>query len=217
MLIQNKQKKNNEKLTLCIVFAEDPQLPRPTPCVPSPCGANAICRETNGVGACTCKEDYIGNPYGGCRPECVVNSDCTANRACLGSKCQDPCPGTCGSNAICQVVNHVATCYCQPGYYGNPFVYCNVASEPGEYQNYREKKTKKIDQLLSNFHFFSASNSAREKKSLRTIALRTQQSMPRIQQPGRLLLRSEFRRYSTLLSSRMYSQFRVSLESGLCQ
>lgn len=103
---------------------------QPTPCVPSPCGANAVCREQNGAGACTCLQDYIGNPYEGCRPECVVNSDCTADRACIRSKCQNPCPGTCGQNAACQVVNHLPSCTCQPGFSGDPFRYCSLLQEP---------------------------------------------------------------------------------------
>jgi hypothetical protein len=94
------------------------------PCMPSPCGANAECREQNGAGACTCLPEYIGNPYEGCRPECVINPDCPSNKACMTSKCKDPCPGTCGQNAQCQVVNHQASCTCFPGYTGDPFRYC---------------------------------------------------------------------------------------------
>lgn len=100
-----------------------------TPCVPSPCGANAICREQNGAGSCTCAPDYIGNPYEGCRPECVLSSDCATNRACIRNKCEDPCPGTCGPNAACQVINHVPTCTCVEGYTGNPFSVCTLHVE----------------------------------------------------------------------------------------
>lgn len=96
-----------------------------TPCTPSPCGANAQCREQNGAGACSCLPEYIGNPYEGCRPECVLNSDCPSNRACIRNKCQDPCPGTCGQNADCQVVNHLPSCTCISGFTGDPFRYCN--------------------------------------------------------------------------------------------
>lgn len=99
---------------------------RPTPCIPSPCGSNAICREQNGAGSCACLPDYIGNPYEGCRPECVLNSDCPSNRACVRNKCQDPCPGTCGQNANCQVVNHLPSCTCITGYTGDPFRFCSL-------------------------------------------------------------------------------------------
>ena len=97
---------------------------KPTPCTPSPCGSNAVCNENNGAGSCTCIPNYFGNPYQGCRPECVINSDCALNRACVNSRCIDPCPGTCGTNAECHVVNHLATCSCIASYTGNPYIYC---------------------------------------------------------------------------------------------
>lgn len=69
------------------------------PCSPSPCGANAICKERNGVGSCLCIAEYFGDPYTGCRPECVQNSECDRSKACVNNKCIDPCPGVCGINA----------------------------------------------------------------------------------------------------------------------
>jgi len=96
-----------------------------TPCIPSPCGANAVCRERNGAGSCVCLPEYIGNPYEGCRPECVRSSDCPSNKACVTNKCQDPCPGTCGQNADCQVINHLPSCTCRQGYEGDPFRFCH--------------------------------------------------------------------------------------------
>lgn len=99
--------------------------PITTPCSPSPCGLNALCKERNNAGACVCIENYIGNPYEGCRPECTVNSDCPSNKGCVNNKCEDPCPGSCGTNAECQVVNHVPLCTCYSGYTGDPFRYCS--------------------------------------------------------------------------------------------
>lgn len=95
------------------------------PCNPSPCGSNAICRQQNGIGACECSPEYFGNPYEGCRPECILNSDCPSNRACVRNKCQDPCPGTCGQNADCQVVNHLPVCNCRNGFTGDSYTRCN--------------------------------------------------------------------------------------------
>ena len=95
-----------------------------SPCSPSPCGFNAICKEQNGVGSCSCLSDYIGNPYEGCRPECVVDTDCPSTLSCIRSKCQDPCPGTCGTNAECKVINHRPACTCIEGFSGNPFQSC---------------------------------------------------------------------------------------------
>lgn len=102
-----------------------------SPCTPSPCGPNAICKEQNGVGSCTCLPEFIGNPYEGCRPECVINSDCPSNLGCIRSKCQNPCPGTCGPNSNCQVINHLPTCTCVPGFTGDPFRYCQQIEEKG--------------------------------------------------------------------------------------
>lgn len=98
--------------------------PPSNPCYPSPCGLNAICTEQNGAGACSCIPEYLGDPYIECRPECVMNSDCPFNRACINNKCVDPCPGTCGNNAECYVVNHAPLCTCYARYTGNPLSSC---------------------------------------------------------------------------------------------
>lgn len=113
-----------DPFTLCSLPL--PQQEQATPCIPSPCGSNAVCREQNGAGACQCLPEYFGNPYEGCRPECVLNSDCPSNRACIRNKCQDPCPGTCGQNADCQVINHLPSCNCRIGFTGDPYQFCTV-------------------------------------------------------------------------------------------
>lgn len=59
-----------------------------------------------------------------CRPECIVSSDCTKDRACSNQKCINPCPGTCGIKATCQVINHNPICSCLQGFIGDPFVRC---------------------------------------------------------------------------------------------
>lgn len=92
-------------------------------CQPSPCGPFSLCRVINGHPVCSCQANYIGSPPA-CRPECVVSADCTQDRACINQKCQDPCPGTCGLNARCQVVNHNPICSCSVGFTGDPFVRC---------------------------------------------------------------------------------------------
>ena len=106
-----------------------------TPCIPNPCGSNALCRELNGAGSCKCIENYFGNPYEGCRPECTLNSDCQSNRACIKNRCQDPCPGTCGQNADCQVVNHLPSCSCRIGYSGDPYRFCNIIPNDRKIKN----------------------------------------------------------------------------------
>jgi hypothetical protein len=93
------------------------------PCNPSPCGPNSQCREFNGQAVCSCVPGYIGSPPT-CRPECVVSSECPLNEACVNQKCIDPCPGTCGVGAHCQVVNHNPICSCPPRFTGDPFSRC---------------------------------------------------------------------------------------------
>lgn len=90
------------------------------PCEPSPCGSNAQCR--NGI--CTCLPEYRGDPYYSCQPECVQNSDCSSNRACINNKCVDPCTGVCGRKAECNVINHIPTCSCIANHEGDPFILC---------------------------------------------------------------------------------------------
>lgn len=100
-----------------------PPLKKPgqdNPCIPSPCGSNAQCN--NGI--CSCLPEYQGDPYQGCRPECILNSDCPRDKACIREKCTDPCLGTCGQNAICEVLNHIPICNCPSGMKGNAFVLC---------------------------------------------------------------------------------------------
>lgn len=73
---------------------------------------------------CSCLPEYFGNPYEGCKPECVVHSDCDRSTACERNKCVDPCRGVCGFRAECRVQNHVAMCFCPEGYRGDPFTAC---------------------------------------------------------------------------------------------
>lgn len=95
------------------------------PCIPSPCGPFSQCRLINSQPVCSCVQNYIGRPPN-CRPECMLNSECTSNLACINEKCKDPCPGSCGFNALCNVVNHSPACHCMKGYTGDPFSGCSV-------------------------------------------------------------------------------------------
>lgn len=90
-------------------------------CNPSPCGPNAVCN--NGV--CTCIPEYRGDPYFECRPECTLSSECPRDKACVRNKCVDPCINTCGINANCEVVNHMAVCTCPARTAGNAFIQCS--------------------------------------------------------------------------------------------
>jgi len=104
------------------------------PCSKSPCGPNAQCN--NGI--CICLSEYFGDPYVGCRPECVLSTDCSTDKACIRNRCVDPCPGTCGQNSLCNVINHTPMCSCPPGTDGNAFISCDVMR--GTYNIRSEKK-----------------------------------------------------------------------------
>lgn len=123
------KKKNSIQFNSPQILAE--KEPVVDPCNPSPCGPNAQC--DNGV--CTCLPEYLGDPYRGCRPECVLNSDCPKDKACIRSKCIDPCPGTCGQNAVCNVINHIPTCTCLPNYVGNAFTLCSLIQGLSKYSS----------------------------------------------------------------------------------
>lgn len=99
--------------------------PKIDPCQPSPCGPYSQCRKVNGVAICSCISTYIGSPPN-CRPECILDADCALDKSCNSQKCKDPCPGTCGINSRCNVVNHSPICSCMKGYTGDPFIRCIV-------------------------------------------------------------------------------------------
>lgn len=112
---------------LIIIFllaATSPPTPVEDPCLANPCGLYAECRKIGNQAACSCKKNYVGSPPN-CRPECVVNSDCASNQACISEKCRDPCVGSCGQNTDCHVQNHIPTCLCQQDYTGDPFTLCS--------------------------------------------------------------------------------------------
>lgn len=107
-------------------YALPQPVPENNPCYPSPCGINAICQNVAGKAICSCLPDFQGDPLLGCVPECVLNSDCSINKACLNRHCIDPCTigNLCGVNALCQVRDHTATCICPDNYMGDPFFQC---------------------------------------------------------------------------------------------
>lgn len=138
------------------MFLAIPLPPQPievkTPCVPTPCGPNSQCRDIGGNAVCSCLPGNIGSPPN-CRPECTVNSECPSNMACMNQKCRDPCPGSCGIQATCQVRNHSPVCVCPPGYVGDAFVACTPKPIP------RKNVVKPIYEHIlnpkSNFSNFS--------------------------------------------------------------
>ncbi|KAF5287630.1 hypothetical protein FQA39_LY15833 [Lamprigera yunnana] len=99
-------------------------------CEPNPCGANAKCepgydKYNKERPVCTCHPGYIGDPITGCvRGECQSNIDCRNNQACFEYKCENPCRGQCGINAVCNPRNHIAVCTCLEGYNGDALTQC---------------------------------------------------------------------------------------------
>lgn len=104
----------------------------PDPCNPSPCGSNAECLD----GICTCAVGYYGDPYMGCRPECVLNADCPQDKSCVRNKCVNSCLNVCGKNAECNVINHIPMCSCTTGYTGNAFILCSPLSRMCSFKIY---------------------------------------------------------------------------------
>lgn len=109
----------NRRLTILAII---PPIPV-NPCVPSPCGPFSQCQDIGGIPSCSCLPNYAGSAPN-CRPECLINTDCTNNKACIREKCMDPCPGSCGTNALCNVINHTPACTCPSDFTGDPFTSC---------------------------------------------------------------------------------------------
>jgi len=88
------------------------------------CGTYADCRVSNHRAICSCPENFLGDPFSRCYPECTQHEDCSSSQACFSLKCVNPCTGACGENADCRVENHKAICSCPKGYTGHPFDRC---------------------------------------------------------------------------------------------
>lgn len=107
------------------------------------CLAGEFCEKsglnsTNGICLAGCQRD-TNCPFGQicvsddlrgkrCEAGCHFNNDCGMNHACINGSCGDPCANfdECGSNALCEVINHVATCKCPPAFreLNSPYVAC---------------------------------------------------------------------------------------------
>lgn len=111
---------------LCLIIIVLESTPVSTPidvCYPSPCGPNSQCKVVSDQAVCSCLPEYIGAPPN-CRPECVVSSECPQDKACIKQKCTNPCPGPCGTNTNCKVINHSPICSCKSSFTGDPFTLC---------------------------------------------------------------------------------------------
>lgn len=123
------------------------------PCNPNPCGSNSQCRDINQQAVCSCLPTYIGSPPS-CRPECIISAECPLNEACNNHKCINPCIGTCGYGAICEVINHNPICSCPVQYTGDPFSRC---SPIGKYIIYRNRFQRMIG-LIDSLQLYGSVN-----------------------------------------------------------
>lgn len=66
-----------------------------------------MCQETvGGRPVCSCPSGHSGNPLTYCRrAECLDHAECRGDMACRSGSCVNPCAGTCGSNANCEVID----------------------------------------------------------------------------------------------------------------
>lgn len=116
-------------------------------CEPNPCGANAYCEPgferlnpSKERPVCFCNTGFVGNGVVGCqRGECLSDSECPTNRACIDYACQNPCVGQCGANAECNPRNHIAVCTCPDGYQGDALSQCylNRGTSASRYLRYK--------------------------------------------------------------------------------
>ncbi|KAF5291111.1 hypothetical protein FQA39_LY14353 [Lamprigera yunnana] len=94
---------------------------------PKTCGRNAECVPEHHAPTCRCPPQTRGNPHVECEIiECTDSNDCIIGKACIESKCVDPCSlsNVCGKNADCVTANHVAICTCHASFTGDPHLGC---------------------------------------------------------------------------------------------
>lgn len=130
---------NNQEQCYCKHgFIGDPytgcRLQPPNACVPNPCGPGAECIITlDGHSMCQCPEGLGGDPTSseGCHGfECTEDSSCSDHTSCINHRCIDPCPGSCGVNAVCKCEQHHPVCSCSHGLTGNPLIRCYPVPVP---------------------------------------------------------------------------------------
>ncbi|XP_065224236.1 uncharacterized protein LOC135848284 [Planococcus citri] len=129
-------------------------------CIPSPCGPNSECKQKNNRVICSCKKNQLDSPST-CRFECIFNSECPQNEACIGKRCENPCDGMCDKNATCEVDSHVPICSCLDGFTGDPLAGCVEEEDLPKYRSltthsgetfYPTSVIKNDDQIFLKFN-----------------------------------------------------------------
>ncbi|CAL4121255.1 unnamed protein product, partial [Meganyctiphanes norvegica] len=87
------------------------------------CGENGECfwDEVQKKADCRCKGNDQYDPSTGQCQECVGNSNCQHDQACLSGTCRRVCDGACATGGQCTSQNHVAKCTCNGELKGNPY------------------------------------------------------------------------------------------------
>lgn len=102
------------------------------PCKLNPCGINAYCttgfdRSQRERAVCHCPPGYTGNALNSCfRGECLSDSECSEDKSCINYKCEEVCNDKCGVGAVCDAKNHIATCSCPEGTFGDALISCRL-------------------------------------------------------------------------------------------
>lgn len=98
--------------TLGYICSQQRCVERPDPCQPSPCGTGALSTPSGSTCSCSCPLGTVGDPNKAChRGNCVVDDDCSLDKACQKYNCEDPClSGTCRATDFCRVVRHQPIC-----------------------------------------------------------------------------------------------------------
>lgn len=85
-------------------------------CDEESCGSNAYCKGMNHQPSCYCREGTSGNPYTECsieksapRPECIIDSECASQLACINQHCENPCvrANICSRDQTCSVMDTI--------------------------------------------------------------------------------------------------------------
>jgi len=133
---------------------------KPDPCNPSPCGQNAECIRNGDNANCKCPPGHQGDPFVFCKKgECEYDHDCDHQLACFDFKCRDPCIGTCGQLAECQVRDHRPICSCPQGYTGDPLTACKRRTVVGAKQSRPKTEPRSVIVIGQQY---SADGSSRE-------------------------------------------------------
>lgn len=193
-------------------FAIPQPMPVNDPCMPSPCGLNTICQVVKGRPVCSCISDFNGDPQFGCQPECILNSDCALEKACLNRRCVDPCGSAslCGLNALCQVKDHSAACVCPEGFAGDPYTQCITRTYLREYLLTHPN-------LVHRSRFTFSDSWQKRHVAVQSLAVRTSNSMRRLRNPSCSLrpLSRSLRCLPSALHSGMSGRLRLPVRQGL--